>query len=192
MRKPQTEGARPKPTTPQSSSRKPQPGTPSSTTSSHQHEDSEMPEAPTPGPSQATGDLQLRHPAPIHRPRGQVRLVRSRYPSMSTRAPHRRNPSRNRNSTRGGSWLLIVPYTLCSIRKSEAISRFLTWASKQTEGISNATIGRQPPRFGSRNLGRMQQGLCYQDEGVVSLGKCDQSGNGGPKGHGPHRPALHY
>ena len=55
VRKPQTEGARPKPSTPKSSSRKPQQGTPSTTTSSHQHEDSEMPETPTPGPSQATG-----------------------------------------------------------------------------------------------------------------------------------------
>ena len=50
----QTAGPSTKPNTPQSSTRKPQPGTTGSVPS-HQFEDSEMPEATTPGPSQATG-----------------------------------------------------------------------------------------------------------------------------------------
>ena len=50
----QTTGASTKPTTPQSSSRKPNQGTTGSMPS-HQYEDSEMPKASTPGPSQATG-----------------------------------------------------------------------------------------------------------------------------------------
>ena len=68
----------------------------------------------------------LRLPEPIHRRQGQVRLFLSRSPCMSTRASHKRNLSRSRNSIRGGSRLLIVPFTLCSIRNSEVISRFST------------------------------------------------------------------
>ena len=63
-------------------------------------------------------DPLLRHPIPTHKQRGQAQLLLRQYLSTSTRAPHRRNPSRSRNLTRGGSWLLIVPYTLCSMRNS--------------------------------------------------------------------------
>ena len=62
------------------------------------------------------GELLLRHLVPTYRQRGQAGLSMSRSPSMSTRAQHRKNPSQNRNLTRGESWLLIVPPILCSIR----------------------------------------------------------------------------
>ena len=121
---------------------------------------------------------------------GKMRNSITRFCLDALLQPRRRNHLRSRNLTRGGNWLLMEPSTLCSRVSSQAISRLSTLALKQTEGISSAVIRRQQIRI--EKFSRLQQGLCHQDEGVDSMGKCDQSGDSGQKGHGSHRPAVHY